>query len=79
MWQVRHDLRDNSALWKQSEWLSSWDAQSLGGETMLRTIAIGEHVSVQGLLVGNTADGRVMIKVGDKVFTGFPVNTVRAA
>jgi hypothetical protein len=46
---------------------------------MLRTIAIGEHVSVQGLLVGNTADGRVMIKVGDKIFTGFPVNTVRAA
>ncbi|WP_225028729.1 hypothetical protein [Xinfangfangia pollutisoli] len=46
---------------------------------MLRTISIGDYVSVQGLMVGSTTDGRVMVKVGEKVFTGVPVMTVRAA
>jgi hypothetical protein len=44
---------------------------------MLRTIAIGSCVSIQGLLVGQLADGKVLVKVDDKTYAGFPVAPVR--
>jgi hypothetical protein len=45
---------------------------------MLRTIVIGSCVSVQGLFIRKLPDGRVMISVDDKIYTGYPV-TARAA
>lgn len=45
---------------------------------MLRTIAVGSCVSVQGILVGQMADGMIMVKVDDKTFVGRPVPKVRA-
>ncbi|MBK6465771.1 MAG: hypothetical protein IPL38_03420 [Rhodobacter sp.] len=46
---------------------------------MLRTISIGSCVSVQGLVVGQTADGKLIIRVDEKTFVGTPVPTLRAA
>ncbi|MEY3960660.1 MAG: hypothetical protein ACKO56_11755 [Paracoccaceae bacterium] len=46
---------------------------------MLRTITVGSCVSVQGLVVGQTPDGKIMVKVDDKTFVGVPVPVVRAA
>lgn len=46
---------------------------------MLRTIAVGSCVSVQGILVGQLADGKIMVKVDDKTFVGTPIPTVGAA
>jgi hypothetical protein len=40
---------------------------------MLRTISLGSCVSVQGILVGQLADGKIMIKVDEKLFVGYPV------
>jgi hypothetical protein len=44
---------------------------------MLRTITIGSCVSVQGLLVGQLADGRLIVKVDEKTFVGHPVQSTR--
>ncbi|SMY07118.1 hypothetical protein LOM8899_01250 [Flavimaricola marinus] len=41
---------------------------------MLRTITLGSCVSVQGLLVRNLDNGRVVIQVGDRTYEGMPVN-----
>jgi hypothetical protein len=46
---------------------------------MLRTISVGSCVSIQGLMVGQLADGKIMVKVDEKTFVGYPVNKVRAA
>lgn len=46
---------------------------------MLRTIAIGSCVSVQGLVVGQTADGKMIVRVDEKTYVGTPVSQVRAA
>ena len=46
---------------------------------MLRTITIGSCVSVQGLFVCQLADGKIVIKVDDKTFVGYPVTSARAA
>lgn len=40
---------------------------------MLRTIQIGSCVSVQGLLVRQSSDGRIVVRVGDKTYEGVPV------
>ena len=40
---------------------------------MLRTIVIGSCVSVQGLLEKTLPDGRLVVRVGDHIFTGRPV------
>ena len=40
---------------------------------MLRTIAIGSCVSVQGLLVRQLSDGQIMINVDGKTLVGQPV------
>ena len=44
---------------------------------MLRTISVGSCVSIQGLLVGQMADGKIMVKVDEKTFVGYPVAAVR--
>ncbi len=44
---------------------------------MLRTISVGSCVSIQGLLVGQMADGKIMVRVDEKTFVGYPVMPVR--
>ncbi len=46
---------------------------------MLRTITIGSCVSVQGLAVGSTADGKLIVRVGEATYVGTPVPVKRAA
>jgi hypothetical protein len=46
---------------------------------MLRTISVGSCVSIQGLMVGQLADGKIMVKVDEKTFVGYPVNKTRTA
>lgn len=46
---------------------------------MLRTITLGSCVSVQGVVVGQLADGKLMVKVDEKTFVGFPVVQERAS
>ncbi|WP_137109822.1 hypothetical protein [Rhodobacter sp. SY28-1] len=40
---------------------------------MLRTITIGSTLQIQGVPVGLTPDGRLMVRDGEKVFAGRPV------
>ena len=44
---------------------------------MLRTISVGTCVSIQGWFVGQLADGKIVVKVDDKTFAGYPVAPVR--
>lgn len=46
---------------------------------MLKTILLGSCVLVQGTFVKKLADGRIAVKVGDKVFQGQPVGSEKAA
>ena len=50
---------------------------SAGGDKMLRTIAIGNHISVQGMFVSQHADGKVAVSVDDKIYVGTPVVSLR--
>ncbi|WP_172297938.1 hypothetical protein [Pseudoruegeria sp. HB172150] len=45
---------------------------------MLRTIVIGSCVSVQGLFVRDLPNGYIAVRVGDKIFSGVPVNALAA-
>jgi hypothetical protein len=45
---------------------------------MLRTISIGSCVSIQGLLVGQMSDGKIMIRVDGKTLVGQPVSAAKA-
>ena len=40
---------------------------------MLRTIKIGSHVSVQGTFVAKLTNGQISVRVGDKIFSGYPI------
>jgi hypothetical protein len=40
---------------------------------MLRTITLGSCVSVQGLLVKKLDNGKIVIRVGDRIYEGMPV------
>lgn len=40
---------------------------------MLRTIAIGSCISVQGTFVRSMPDGRIAVQVDNTVFSGVPV------
>jgi 8-oxo-dGTP diphosphatase len=51
----------------------------LGEKDMLRTISIGSCVSVQGIAVGQTADGKLIVRVDEKTWVGTPVTPARAA
>ncbi|WP_281496050.1 hypothetical protein [Marivita sp. S6314] len=44
---------------------------------MLKTIIVGSCMSVQGILEKTLPDGRVSVRVGNRVYTGLPV--MRAA
>ncbi len=46
---------------------------------MLRTISLGSCVSVQGLMVSQLSDGKVVVKVDEKTFVGYPIPPRRAA
>jgi hypothetical protein len=45
---------------------------------MLRTIALGSCVSVQGRVVRELACGTVLVKVGERVYAGLPVSPTAA-
>ncbi|MFM2355743.1 MAG: hypothetical protein RLZZ528_1479 [Pseudomonadota bacterium] len=45
---------------------------------MLRTILLGSCVSVQGIFERQLENGKILIRVGDRLFEGFPV-TKKAA
>ena len=40
---------------------------------MVKTITLGNYVSVQGLWVRDLADGRMVVRVGQTEFIGRPV------
>lgn len=40
---------------------------------MQRTITVGNYVSVQGTFIRQLPDGRIEVRVGDKIFAGLPV------
>lgn len=40
---------------------------------MLRTITVGSCVSIQGLYVRTLPDGRIAVRVGQKIYQGEPV------
>ncbi|WP_099045506.1 hypothetical protein [Pseudoponticoccus marisrubri] len=42
---------------------------------MLKTVLLGTCVSVQGFLEKKLPDGRIVVRVGDRMFTGRPVGT----
>jgi hypothetical protein len=44
---------------------------------MLRTINIGTCVSIQGLLVAQRTDGKLVIQVDNKTYVGNPVPSLR--
>ena len=44
---------------------------------MLGTIAVGTCVSIQGLVIAHLADGKIVVRVDDKTFAGYPVQPVR--
>ncbi|MDX1781589.1 MAG: hypothetical protein R3256_09740 [Thalassovita sp.] len=45
---------------------------------MIRTIVIGSYVSVQGMFVRALSDGKILVRVGDREFAGYPVPTKAA-
>jgi hypothetical protein len=45
---------------------------------MLRTILLGSCVSVQGIFERQLENGKILIRVGDRLFEGIPV-TKKAA
>lgn len=45
---------------------------------MLRTITLGSCVSVQGTFIRQLDDGKIMVRVDEKTYVGFPVKS-RAA
>ncbi|WP_238367571.1 hypothetical protein [Mesobacterium pallidum] len=46
---------------------------------MLRTINVGNYISIQGQFVQTLSDGRVSVRVGNQVYTGKPVGSTKAA
>lgn len=40
---------------------------------MLRTITVGSYVSVQGVFVRSLPDGKIVVRVGRKIYEGTPV------
>ncbi len=44
---------------------------------MLRTITLGSCVSVQGIVVKQLSDGKLVVRVDEKTFIGHPVAPAR--
>jgi len=40
---------------------------------MIRTIMLSSYIAAQGRLVEVLKDGRITIRIGEKLFHGFPV------
>ncbi len=40
---------------------------------MLRTIIIGSCVSIQGIFMRKLANGKIAVRVGSRVYEGYPV------
>ena len=40
---------------------------------MLRTIQVSSCIYVQGIFVKSLPDGRIMVRVGKEVYSGFPI------
>jgi hypothetical protein len=45
---------------------------------MLCTVMIGRYSSVQGQFFARLPDGRVIVRVGDRLYTGRPVSRLPA-
>jgi hypothetical protein len=45
---------------------------------MIRTIMLGSCVWVQGMFIRRLADGKIVVRVDDRLYTGFPVNAQAA-
>jgi hypothetical protein len=41
---------------------------------MIKTISIGKYISVQGNFVRSLPNGKMVVRVGERVFTGTPVS-----
>ncbi|WP_371224763.1 hypothetical protein [Roseovarius sp. 2305UL8-3] len=41
---------------------------------MLRTIRLGKYISVQGICVRTLPNGKMEVRVGDRIFSGVPVS-----
>jgi len=46
---------------------------------MLRTILVGSCVSVQGIFVRKLDNGKIVVRVGDRIYQGAPVSGLAAA
>lgn len=46
---------------------------------MMRTISMGSCVSVQGAFVRQLSNGKIVVRVGERVFEGRPVGGKSAA
>ena len=40
---------------------------------MIRTVTVGKHQWVQGLFVKDLPDGKVVVRVGEREFSGKPI------
>ena len=40
---------------------------------MLRTVALGSCIFVQGIFLRNLSNGKIAVQVDDKIFEGIPV------
>lgn len=40
---------------------------------MIRTITMGQYISVQGIFVRQLTNGKIAVQVGQRIFEGFPV------
>ncbi|MCX8509893.1 MAG: hypothetical protein ORN49_13625 [Rhodobacteraceae bacterium] len=40
---------------------------------MLRTITLGSCVQVQGTFERDSSNGKIIVRVGDQVFEGYPI------
>jgi hypothetical protein len=45
---------------------------------VLKTITLGTCVSVQGVFVRALQNGKIVVRVGDRIFTGRPVSAEAA-
>lgn len=46
---------------------------------MLRTISVGNHVYIQGIFEKDLPSGRILVRVGERLYEGFPVQAKAAA
>lgn len=59
--------------------VSLCSARSLGRTAMIRTITLGSCVSIQGHFEKTLPDGRVCVRVGDKLYVGRLVKPIAQA